>query len=503
LAYLYNYLLFHSIIEIISVIIAISVFIIVVNTRKLINEDAFFNIIGSAFFFVGALDFLHTLSYYGMGVFPDFDKNLPTQIWIVSRYCLSFTFLIGLLLNKKKINFYIIFVVYFIIFIAVLLSVFYFKIFPDCYIEGTGLTPFKIVSEFIISFMFLINFLIVLLKKKDYNKTILIYIFIFFISSLFSDIFFALYKKINDVINFSGHWFKLLSYLIIYKIFIEISFKQPYLLLFKDLKESKEKYVSLFEELKEKNNDLEQIIYIISHDLRTPMTNIQGFTKAIDFSVEKILNLINSKKDRDEIKKEVDVIAKEEINAFKKYIQSSIVKIDSLITGLLHIAQIGRDAINISKIDLNNLINEVLSSLDFIIKKNKIRIEVGNLPPCMGDNIQINQIFYNLIDNAIKYSDEKKESFIKIWGENRGDYNLYCVEDNGIGIDKKDQVVIFDIFKKVNPNKTTGEGLGLSIVTKILLRHKGKIWVESDKGKGSKFYFTLPVNLKNEDIKKS
>ena len=119
-------------------------------------------------------------------------------------------------------------------------------------------------------------------------------------------------------------------------------------------------------------------------------------------------------------------------------------------------------------------------------------MKVSNLPPCVGDHVQINQLFSNLLDNALKYRDPERPGVIEITGQQVNDQVVYCVRDNGIGIPEEHHSKIFEIFQRLNPSATTGEGLGLSIVKKILSRHNGSIWVESEPGVGSRFFVLLP-----------
>ena len=115
------------------------------------------------------------------------------------------------------------------------------------------------------------------------------------------------------------------------------------------------------------------------------------------------------------------------------------------------------------------------------------------MPSCRGDKNEINQVFSNILGNAVKYLDPSREGTIKISGCKNDSNSLYCIEDNGIGISPQYQNKIFEIFHRLEPEKSEGEGIGLTIVQKILNRLGGKIWVESEPGKGSKFFISLPV----------
>lgn len=253
----------------------------------------------------------------------------------------------------------------------------------------------------------------------------------------------------------------------------------------------KEKEI-LNEELILKNKELEQLLYISSHDLRTPLVNIHGFSKEIEYTIENLMNSLNSMKVQDDIKEKISMIAINEIPGYLNFIYKSIKKMDRLIKGILKLSRLGRIDLKIKKINMNNMITDILHTLDYQIKSRNIKIKVSKLFDCYGDNLQINQVFSNLIDNSIKYFDVKKDPFIKINCFEEDDKYIYCIEDNGIGISKEHIGKIFEIFHRVNPENHNGEGLGLNIVSKILNMHKGKISVESVKGKGSKFYVYLP-----------
>lgn len=150
LASLYNYLLFHSLAELFSIIIACSIFLMAWNARHIMDNN-FMLFLGIASLFVGGIDLVHTLAYKGMNIFPGYDANLPTQLWIAARYLHSFSILSAILLMRRQFKPRAVIMPYLVVTVFSLLSIFVWPIFPDCYIEGEGLTSFKIISEYIIS----------------------------------------------------------------------------------------------------------------------------------------------------------------------------------------------------------------------------------------------------------------------------------------------------------------------------------------------------------------
>lgn len=267
---------------------------------------------------------------------------------------------------------------------------------------------------------------------------------------------------------------------------------------------AEEAQVQLSHELAEKNKELEQIVYVTSHDLRSPLVNIQGFSKELDIYVQDILRFMEHETSPTQRINQILTILKNDIPQALSYIRSSAQKMDGLISGLLKLSRLGRAELNIVSLDMNTLLKHVLSSFEYQIQDKEIQVEVGELPMCMGDEMQINQVFSNLVDNAIKYSYPGRSTIISITGTvARPTYDeihfppgtefaVYCVKDNGIGIANAHLARVFEIFHRLNPQQTEGEGLGLTIVRHILERQHGKIWVESTPDEGSNFFVALP-----------
>jgi signal transduction histidine kinase len=181
-----------------------------------------------------------------------------------------------------------------------------------------------------------------------------------------------------------------------------------------------------------------------------------------------------------------------DISQFMKYIRSSVGKMDGLLSGLLEVSRLGRVRPRTEKLDMNWLMGAVMDSFRFRLRTEKVKTEVADLPECSGDLQQINMLFSNLIDNAIKYMDPERKGEISVSGWTENGRAVYCVKDNGIGIAPKYQEKIFDLFHQVGPDRASGEGLGLYIIRRILDAHGGSIHVESEPGVGSKFCVSLP-----------
>jgi len=167
----YSYLLFHSIVELFSVAIAWGVFALAWNSRRLIRNN-YLLLLGIAYLFVGNLDLLHTLAYKGMNVFPGYGANLPTQLWIAARYLESVTFLIAPFFLGRALNPRNALVGYLLCFTLILLSIFAWPIFPTCYVEGQGLTTFKVISEYIICAIILAALAFLYNNRREFDAAV-------------------------------------------------------------------------------------------------------------------------------------------------------------------------------------------------------------------------------------------------------------------------------------------------------------------------------------------
>jgi light-regulated signal transduction histidine kinase (bacteriophytochrome) len=194
---------------------------------------------------------------------------------------------------------------------------------------------------------------------------------------------------------------------------------------------------------------------------------------------------------------EVQRLLNSDIPEAVSFIQAGVIKIDTLLAGFLRYSRLGRVALKPERLEMNALISAISQAMEFQLKELGVVLKVEKLPACRGDSTLISQVFSNLIENAIKYRSPKRACKITISGQIEHNRAVYCVRDNGIGIAPDHQAKVFEIFHRLNPDSTEGEGLGLTITQRILERHNGKIWVESDRDKGAAFFVSLPSDTKS------
>ena len=226
-------------------------------------------------------------------------------------------------------------------------------------------------------------------------------------------------------------------------------------------------------ELMQSNKALDEFAYTVSHDLKEPLRGIR-------FNASIILEDCADKLDKKN---------RPRLTRMMQLTQ----RLDDLIESILYYSRLGRVQLSFSECDLNREVQEVLDSLKFSLDKSGIKIQMPHqLPAIVCDSVRVKEIFSNLISNAIKYND-KPEKCIEIGFDADKNPFVFYVRDNGIGIKEKHQEKIFKIFKRLHGRDKYGggQGVGLTIVKKIIERHAGKIWVESGFGEGTSFYFTL------------
>jgi signal transduction histidine kinase len=255
---------------------------------------------------------------------------------------------------------------------------------------------------------------------------------------------------------------------------------------------NEEKIRALNYELTQKNKELEQIVYVASHDLRSPLVNIQGFGKELREDIEKLRDIVYKSDDLNEIRDLVENAISSRMTESFEYIFRSARKMDLLISSLLRLSRLDRSPITVKKVKMNNLVREVLRNFEHQLNVSGCEIVIEMLPDCFCDEFMIFQVLSSYIDNAVKFTNPGKKGVIKISGQIFDDNIEYCVSDNGKGVALENQEKIFDLFRRLD-HKVSGEGLGLTIVKKIISKHNGACRVESEPGNGSRFYFSIPI----------
>lgn len=237
-----NYLLFHILVESFSIVIAYSVFTLAWNSRKT-SPNNYLLIIGISLFFIAAIDFVHLMTYKGMGIFPGIDSNFATQLWLAARYLQGLSFLAAALWlfkkDQKPLKDYFVFFAYLAATAFIFLSIFYWRIFPAAYIENVGLTNFKKISEYIICAIFALSFFLLFKKRAQFSRPIFLFLAYAIALMILSEFFFTLYNDPYGLSNKIGHFLKIVYFYLIYRAIVVANIKDPLKFLLKNLQDKK------------------------------------------------------------------------------------------------------------------------------------------------------------------------------------------------------------------------------------------------------------------------
>jgi two-component sensor histidine kinase/PAS domain-containing protein len=254
----HNYNLFHSFADGVSIVIAACVFTIIWNGRRIVDND-YYLYVGIAFLFFAFWDLMHLLGNKNMGVFPKYG-NLGPALYIVSRYILSISLLIAPLFINRKLNTTLMYAAYSLLTLLILLSIFYWNIFPICIVEGVGLTTFKVVSDYIICMILLGAIGLLLFNRRSFDSRVLRFIVSSVILSIATGLAFTLYADPFGIMNAIGHFFQIASFYMIYLAFIETSLTKPQDILYQKLKQNEERLAESVNQLNDVNAELKQEI---------------------------------------------------------------------------------------------------------------------------------------------------------------------------------------------------------------------------------------------------
>ena len=260
----------------------------------------------------------------------------------------------------------------------------------------------------------------------------------------------------------------------------------------KDMEQDKE---YLLRKLEEKNRELQSVVYVASHDLKSPLVTINGFSEEVGHICNEIKDVVENGGVDESVREKLAPLLSNEIPEDLRFISAGTTKMQTLIDGLLQVSRVGTIEVEIKPLNLNEILHSIENVTQYKIKSNGVDLTIEDMPGCTGDANLVNQVFSNLIDNALKYLDPEREGKIRVWGRENGVRCVYCVEDNGVGIPEREQERVFELFHRLKPDgEAAGDGLGLTIVSRILERLDGSIWLESEAGEGSRFFLSLPKN---------
>jgi len=586
LASRYNYLLFHSLAEIFSIVVAFGIFVVAWNSRRFL-DNSYFLLLGIAYLFVGAIDLAHTLAYPGMNIFPGYETNEAAQLWIVARYVEGLSLLVAPLFLSlgRKLRIYLVLVSYALATSLLLTSIFYWNIFPQAFVEGVGLTLFKKVSEYLVCLILLVAVGLLFQKRGKFDKGVLRLLIASIVATITSELTFTFYVDPYGLPNLIGHFLKIVSFYLIYKAVIETGLVAPYNVLFRNLKQSEDQYRDLYEEapnayisvgvdghIKMANRyavkllgyPLDELVgrpfyelyadtasgktkaqklfqrFLAGEEIRDEeleMRRADGSKMWISLSVRPILDekgrVVASRsmvidttkyKEMDQLKDEFIGLVSHELRSpltvitgtvntvltegarlspeeTRQLLQDAALEagaLSHLLGNLLELSRVQANRLFLytEAISVQNIIQDTVERIKPQSLPHQFVINIpSNLPPAYADPLRLERILYNLLQNAVKYSPQGGE--IRVSGKLDEGHLVIGVHDQGIGISHSDQAKLFGPFQRLEESRLGGAGgvgLGLLVCRRLVEAHGGRIWVESEPGRGSAFFFTLPLS---------
>jgi signal transduction histidine kinase len=251
-------------------------------------------------------------------------------------------------------------------------------------------------------------------------------------------------------------------------------------------------------DLAQKNQEIEMFVYSVSHDLRSPLVNLQGFSRELGLAREDLQKLLQREMSAADRERAV-ALTERDMTESIRFIQTAVTRLSSIIDALLRLSRAGRVEYHPKMVDLKPVIQRIVEAMRGTIAARGAKIAIQDLPPVWADPTAAEQIFANLIGNAVNYLDPKRPGQIEIGSTDRAVEGIekprtYFVRDNGLGIAESYLPKVFAIFQRLHGDVVAGEGVGLALVRRVVERHGGQVWVESTEGVGSTFFVAFPAD---------
>ncbi len=266
-----------------------------------------------------------------------------------------------------------------------------------------------------------------------------------------------------------------------------------------ELKQGMHRLSETNRELKARTQENEAFVYSVSHDLRSPLVNLDGFSKELRRAMQLLrADLVGSDLPQLVRDRELGILDGPMAKA-THFIQTAVTRLSGIIDALLRLSRAGRVVYQRRCVDVQAIVTRIIDSLRGTAEERGATIETGDLPAVLGDPTAVEQIFANLIGNALNYLDRKRPGRIEVGSlspeqDNAGaGLRTYYVRDNGLGITEAGRAKVFQPFQRLYPQAAPGEGMGLAIVHRVVERHGGRIWFESVANQGSTFFVALPA----------
>jgi signal transduction histidine kinase len=263
-----------------------------------------------------------------------------------------------------------------------------------------------------------------------------------------------------------------------------------------DLARRANELAAINETLRQQTQENEMFIYSVSHDLRAPLVNLQGFSKELIHACDDLRAAVRQSSLTPARRQHIEQLVDEDIGEALHYLQTAVLRASHIIDALLRLSRVGRVEYRRQQVHVRDIVQRVIDAMQVSIRARRARVVVHDLPSVWGDPTALEQVFANLVGNAINYLDASRNGRVEIGTTPAPpgvqSLRIFYVRDNGLGIPAIAIPRLFSAFQRLHGNVATGEGIGLALVRRVVERHGGRVWAESTEGVGTTFYFSLP-----------
>jgi signal transduction histidine kinase len=247
-------------------------------------------------------------------------------------------------------------------------------------------------------------------------------------------------------------------------------------------------------ELAQRNRENETFVYSVSHDLRSPLVNLLGFSKELSVTGQELRALLADDRLPADVRQRGHDLIDGGMAESIQFIQTAVARLSGIIDALLRLSRAGRVQYQWRAVEMNSVLARVVEALRGTMAERGAAVTVNEIPEVWGDATALEQVFANLIGNALNYLDPARPGVIEVGVvPGSADEVIYYIKDNGRGIPEAGRDKVFRAFQRLHPDAPKGEGMGLTIVSRVVERHGGRVWFESAVGQGTTFYVSLPV----------
>lgn len=491
----------HIVVEVFAIVVALLLFGIAWNAHSK-ERSGNIMILGCAFLAVGLLDLAHTLSFRGM---PDFvtpaGPEKAINFWLTSRIIAAMSLLMVAVRQRQPFTqshtrYFLLAASLTVTGLIYWLALFHPEWWPKTFVEGSGLTTFKVVTEWCIVAIFLTVAVLLYRRAQRDGSYESACLFAVAVISILSELCFAAYTAVTDVFNLLGHLLKIAAYLYLYSAVFVASVREPFRKLRVEVGErirAEEALQQLNQSLEQRvaqrtlqlelaNKELEAFSYSVSHDLRAPLRAIDGFSQILS-------------KDYDA---QLDAKGKDYLERVRRASR----RMGELIDDILHLSQISRRQVARKAVDVTQLAESVAESLRQAEPGRQVDFRIAPGIRIEADAKLIRIVLENLMGNAWKFTGKKPQARIEVGTALRDGAPAIYVRDNGAGFSMDYAHKLFNPFQRLHASSEfEGSGIGLATVQRIIHQHGGRAWAEGVEGEGATFYFSCesPIGTQAND----